>query len=164
MPTPSRRSLAVALATAVLLLGACGGDDQESGSDVIADTTETTATTETTEMTDSTEGPTTTAGATATTKAPASKTKFTIVAKNIKFDPDKLTIPVATEVEITLDNRDNAVPHNIHFKTPTEVKSDLKEGKSSGVKDRMKLKVDQAGTYEFLCDVHPTMKGELTVA
>ena len=31
------------------------------------------------------------------------------------------------------------------------------------VKDTIKLNVDKAGTYDFLCDVHPTMKGELTV-
>ena len=153
MPTRFRRSFAAALTAAVLVIGACGGDDQESGADETTPTTDVTKTTETTE-----------AGTDATAAAGEGKTEFKIVGKNIKFDPDKLTIPVGKEVTIIFDNRDASVPHNIHFKTPTDVKSELTEGKSAGVRDRLKLKVDQAGTYEFLCDVHPTMKGELTVA
>jgi plastocyanin len=155
--TPLRHSIAVAAAIAALLLGACGGDDQESGSDVEATaTTSTTAATATTAAT----------GATTATTAHSDgmdKTEFKITAKNIAFSPDKLTIPLAKEVKIVFDNRDNAVPHNIHFKTPTDVKTDVKEGKSAGVKDTVQLNVDKAGTYDFLCDVHPTMKGELTV-
>lgn len=153
MRTPLRHSIAVAAAVAALVLGACGGDDQESGSDETTPTTETTVATETT-------------GSASETTAPGddmNKTEFKIVAKNIAFSPDELTIPLGKEVRIILDNRDTAVPHNIHFKTPEVVKTDLKEGKSGGVKDTIKMKVDKAGTYEFLCDVHPTMKGELTV-
>jgi plastocyanin len=150
--TPFRRSI-VAAAIAALLLAACGGDDQESGSDeTTPPTAETTAVTNATSTTEGHDG-----------MAEPDKEEFKIVGKNIAFDPDKLTIPVGKEVEIVFDNRDASVPHNIHFRTPKDVKSDLKEGKSAGVRDRLKLKVDEAGTYEFLCDVHPTMKGELTV-
>ena len=152
MRTPLRRSIAVAAAVAALLLGACGGDDQESGSDeTTPPTRSTTATTETTGAT------------TATTHGDGmQKTEFKIVGKNIAFSPDKLTIPVGKDVKIVFENRDNGVTHNIHFKTPKEAKSDITEGKSAGVKDTVMLNVDTAGTYEFLCDLHPQMKGELT--
>jgi plastocyanin len=153
VPSRFSRLFAVAAAASLLVLGACGGDDQQSGSD--ATTPQTTATTATS---------TTAAGGTATTAGDdMAKTEFKITGKNIKFSPDKLTIPLNTKVEITFDNRDASVLHNIHFKTPTEVKSDIKEGKSGGTHDELELLVDKAGTYEFLCDVHPTMKGELTV-
>ena len=153
MRTPLHRSLVIAAAVAVLVLGACGGDDQESGSDqTVATTAATTSTTE--------------SGATTPTSAGdhAGGEKFKIVGKNIAFAPDKLTIPLNKDVEIIFDNRDASVPHNIHFKTPTDVKTDVKEGKSAGVRDTIRLNVNKAGTYEFLCDVHPTMTGQLTVA
>jgi plastocyanin len=156
--SPLSRSLTVLALVATLVLGACGGDDQASGSDETA-----APTTSTTEATDTTEKPDD-HGPDATKPDGMNTTEFTIVGKNIAFSPDKLTIPVGKEVTIIFDNRDNAVPHNIHFKTPQAVKSELTEGKTSGVKDRLKLKVDEAGTYDFLCDVHPTMKGELTAA
>jgi plastocyanin len=156
---PKRPLLPIAIAIAALLFGACGGDDQRSGEDVVAQ-----ATTVTTEA-DATS--TTATGGTATTDHDGTEpkaTKRTIVGRNIAFSPDKFTIPVNVEIEITFDNRDAAVPHNIHFKTPEAVKTDVKNGKADGVKDRFKLKVDKAGTYDFLCDVHPAMKGELTVS
>ena len=150
MRTPLRRSFAVAAVVAALVVGACGGDDQESGSDeTVAPTVTTTAETSSTPTSGGDD---------------MHKTEFKIVGKNIEFSPDKLTIPLNQDVEIIFENRDASVPHNIHFKTPTDVKSDVKEGKADGVRDRLELRVEQAGTYEFLCDVHPTMKGELTVA
>lgn len=153
MRSPLTRLFAAAVTAAALLLGACGGDDQQSGSD--ATTPETTSTTATS---------TSVGGATATTADhDMGKTEFKITGKNIKFTPDKLTIPLNTKVTINFDNRDASVLHNIHFKTPTDAKTDIKEGKSGGTKDTLELLVDTAGKYDFLCDVHPTMKGELTV-
>jgi plastocyanin len=146
-----RRLLPIAIATVAVLFSACGGDNQTSGADT---TTATTATT-VASMTTVSGGPTTTDG--------MSQTKSTITAKNVAFVPNKLTIAANTDVEVIFDNRDASVPHNIHFFTPTEVKTDVKEGKADGVKETVKLKVDKAGDYDFTCDVHPTMKGVLTV-
>jgi plastocyanin len=133
----------------VLLAGACGGDDQARGAD--KPTPPTVATTVTT----------TAPGGETSTTAAGMPHGYTIVAKSIAFSPDKLTIPVGQEVEIEFDNQDANVPHNIHFLTPKEIKSDVKNGVD---KETLKVKVDKAGKYDFTCDVHPTMKGELTVA
>ena len=62
--------------------------------------------------------------------------------------------------EITFDNQDASVPHNLHFMTPTEAKTDVKTGPATAT---LHLNVDKPGTYDFACDVHPAMKGQLTV-
>ncbi len=151
----SRRRIAVAITLAALFLSACGGDDQRSGADQTTPPTEATTTTEASKGSD-----TTADGGTANTHDAEMKTKFTIVGKNLAFDPSKITIPIHEEVEIIFDNVDAAVPHNIHFETPKDFKTETKNGPE---KDTLKIKVDKAGTYKFLCDVHPTMTGELTV-
>ncbi|HZN14538.1 MAG TPA: cupredoxin domain-containing protein [Acidimicrobiales bacterium] len=148
---PIRRLLPVAVATAALLLSACGGDDQARGADKTTPSTTTTTRASTS---------TTTGGGAMTTSSEAMKTHFTVVAKNIAFSPEKLTIPANVDVEVVFDNQDAAVPHNIHFFTPKEVKTDPKNGPE---KDTVTLRVDKAGTYDYTCDVHPTMKGDLTV-
>ena len=149
---PSRRLLLVATALAALILSACGGDSQRSGAD--RTTPPTVATTEATshDMTTIAGGPSTTAHEART---------ITIVAKNIAFVPNKVAIATNEDVKIVIDNQDASVPHNIHFLTPKEVKTDTKNGVSQ---QSARLKVDKAGTYKYLCDVHPTMTGELTVS
>jgi plastocyanin len=149
---PSRRLLVVSAALIALLFSACGGDDQRKGADVT--TPPTTATTETT-MHDMT----TLAGGPSTTEA--NKTTLTIVAKNIAFEPKNISIAVNQAADVVLDNQDASVPHNLHFLTPDEVKTDTKNGPN---KQTAHIKVDKAGTYKYLCDVHPTMTGELTVS
>lgn len=149
----SRRLSLAAIALAALIFSACGGDSQKRGADIT--TPPTVATTTEATMHDMT----TVAGATSTMAAGGQT--YTIVAKNIAFDPKKLTIPVHQDVKIVFDNQDASVPHNVHFMTPKEAKTDTKNGPQ---KDTLTLNVDKAGTYKFLCDVHPTMTGELTVS
>jgi plastocyanin len=146
------RSFPVALVVAMtLFLSACGGDSQKKGADTT--TPPTVATTRVSATTPTSGGPSSTSGGMAA--------HVTVVGKNVAFSPSKIgPIKVNEEVEIVFDNQDANVPHNIHFAAPIDEKTDVKTGPA---KDTLKFKVAKAGTYDFTCDVHPTMKGELTV-
>jgi plastocyanin len=146
----ARRALLATVAVGALVLAGCGGDDQATGADR---TTRPSVATTTVSAN----------GGTKPTRPPEpspTETHFTITAKNVAFTPTKLRAPVNQELEITFDNEDAGVAHNIHFKTPNDDKTDVKQGVE---KDTLKFTVAKKGTYDFLCDVHPTMKGELKV-
>jgi plastocyanin len=147
------RAVLVVAAPPVVLLSACGGDDQRHGADVATPATTTTAKAAQADHTGMTTG---------MTEAPpaALPTSVTIAAKNVAFVPTSLTIAKDTDVQVTFDNQDAGVPHNIHFDTPKTVKTDVKNGAGQ---DTFTLNVDKAGKYHYMCDVHPTMLGTLTV-
>lgn len=81
------------------------------------------------------------------------------------FEPSEITVPVNTEVEITVENKGAAV-HNMH------VLSMAQEGKdftselivSPGASSTFAVKFTKTGTYDFQCDYHlPDMSGTITV-
>ena len=88
-----------------------------------------------------------------------------ISALNIAFDTASLSAPADTPFKIDFDNQDPSVPHNvaIHEGSPTgpEVwKGEIFPGPAKKTYDVPPL---AAGTYGFLCTVHPNMTGTLTV-
>jgi mono/diheme cytochrome c family protein/plastocyanin len=88
-----------------------------------------------------------------------------ISAQNIAYDTDTLEAPANTPFQIEFTNNDAGIPHNvaIHEGTPTgpEVwKGDIFTGVETRVYDVPAL---PAGTYGFVCSVHPNMTGTLTV-
>ena len=88
-----------------------------------------------------------------------------IAAQNVAFDTAALTAPADTPFKIDFDNRDPSIPHNvaIHEGSPAgpEVfKGEVFPGPAKKTYDVPAL---QAGTYGFICSVHPTMTGTLTV-
>jgi cytochrome c oxidase subunit 2 len=88
-----------------------------------------------------------------------------IAAQNVQFDTAALTAPADTPFKIEFDNRDASIPHNvaIHEGSPTgpEVwKGEVFPGPAKKTYDVPPLK---AGAYGFICSVHPTMAGTLTV-
>lgn len=92
-------------------------------------------------------------------------TRLVVVAKDERFEPTQLQAP-AGSVSVELDNRDEAILHNIRFYKGTSAdgtlvrKSDIKRGIRS---DTLKLKLDE-GTYFYDCEVHPaSMTGTLKV-
>jgi cytochrome c oxidase subunit 2 len=96
--------------------------------------------------------------------APAGPT-LAISAFNLAFEPTALEAPADTPFKIEFDNRDPSIPHNvaIHEGSPTgpEVfKGAIFPGPAKQTYDVPPLK---AGTYGFICSVHPNMTGTLTV-
>jgi plastocyanin len=89
-------------------------------------------------------------------------TVLRISAQNIAFDTDALAAPAGVAFQIEFANNDAGIPHNVEI---------LQNGQSiwkgelfSGVETRTyDVPALAAGTYEFICTVHPNMRGTLTV-
>jgi plastocyanin len=78
----------------------------------------------------------------------------TVVIENMKFNPD--TITVKKNETITWVNKD-MFPHTATAVDKTFDSKVLQPGKS------FKYKAKKTGTFEYKCDLHPTMKASLTV-
>jgi cytochrome c oxidase subunit 2 len=86
-----------------------------------------------------------------------------LAAKDVKFDKASLDAPPDTPFTIKFQNDDAAVAHNvaIHDGTGQEVfKGEIFQGVDVRTYPVTPLK---AGSYTFLCSVHPNMTGTLTV-
>ena len=86
-------------------------------------------------------------------------------AQNIAFDQAALSAPAGTAIQLTFVNNDNGIPHNvvIHRDSPTGeavFTGDIITGVATKVYDVPAL---AAGTYAYVCAVHPSMTGTLTV-
>jgi plastocyanin len=87
-----------------------------------------------------------------------------ISARNLQFSTNELSAPADTAFKIEFDNQEGA-PHNV------SIYNDESRSQKLFVKDPFggpqKVTYDvpalAAGSYIFLCDVHPDMKGTLTV-
>jgi plastocyanin len=97
-------------------------------------------------------------------KTPTPDGTITITQRNLQFDTDQLFAP-AGELTIVLVNDDLGTPHNIHFFRGSNARGETVDATplSNGpATDTLELDLD-AGDYFFQCDVHPNMKGTLTV-
>jgi cytochrome c oxidase subunit 2 len=88
-----------------------------------------------------------------------------VSALNLTFQPTDLQAPADTPFKIDFDNQDPSVLHNVavHEGSPTgpEVwKGEIFAGPAKKTYDVPALK---AGAYGFICSVHPSMTGTLTV-
>lgn len=75
-----------------------------------------------------------------------------IEIRNFSFNPAKLTIKAGTTV--TWTNGDSA-PHQI--KSDSFNSSPLSQGQSYS------FQFNDPGTYDYICSIHPSMKGEIVV-
>ena len=159
METKRIAAAAALLLIAGLMLGAnaCGGGEA-------ADPTPVTAFKITPAAGARTAPPTAVATKPAATPAAGGGT-LTITALNSLFEKTELTASPGP-LEITFDNKDAGVPHNLHLYQGSSA-----SGKDLGTTDinvgpvADKLDVTlEPGAYYFQCDVHvTTMKGTLTV-
>jgi plastocyanin len=85
--------------------------------------------------------------------APAGKT---VTLKNIAFNPAKVTIKKGAT--ITWVWKDGPTPHTVTSTGKTKFKST--PAKSSG---KYSVKFTKAGTYKYVCTIHPGMAGTVVV-
>jgi len=88
-----------------------------------------------------------------------------LAAQNVAFDKTELAAPADAPFQIDFDNRDPSIPHNVAIHegsvTGPEVwRGEVFPGPAKKVYDVPPLK---AGSYGFICSVHPNMAGTLTV-
>lgn len=88
----------------------------------------------------------------------------TIIAQNTAFNTDAIELPAGAPATITFQN-DDPISHNVAIHA--EGGGDpLFTGEIFSGPDEKPYEIPalQAGTYPFQCDVHPAMKGTVTVA
>ena len=85
----------------------------------------------------------------------------TVVAKDLKFTTPTVSAKVGSPFLIAFDNQDGA-PHNIAISDASGAKV-FKGEIVAGKQVEYQVGALPAGTYGFICEVHPDMKGTLTV-
>jgi plastocyanin len=88
-----------------------------------------------------------------------------ISATGIKYDQDTLTAPASTPFQIEFTNNDAGVPHNVSLHTGGAQGAEIFKGVIfPGVATHAyDIQALDAGSYSFVCSVHPTMIGTLNV-
>jgi plastocyanin len=84
----------------------------------------------------------------------------TVVAKDIAFQTTAVTVKAGSPVSIVFDNQDGA-PHNMPS-TDANGQGVFKGEIVSNSKVTYTVPALAAGTYTFICEVHPNMKGTIT--
>jgi plastocyanin len=92
-------------------------------------------------------------------------TTVELVAKDTAFDKDELKVPAGEKVEVDFDNRDELY-HNFSVYTPgadtTSVGTPVFAGRPViGREETLEMEIAKPGTYVFVCDFHPNMRGDL---
>ena len=139
------RLLCVGGACLALAIGAgCGDDDEDTGAGAGAAATEASTAADTETETEAATTDSSTAG------------DITVKIKDFAFDPQEVQAEVGQK--ITWVNEDDA-PHNAVQQGGEELKtSTFGKGGSDSVT------LDKPGTIEYICTVHPEMKGTIEVS
>jgi plastocyanin len=74
---------------------------------------------------------------------------------DLAFNPDELTIAAGTTV--TWENTDASLPHTSNSDDEVWESGTLNEG------DEFSFTFEEAGTFAYFCQVHPTMTGTIVV-
>lgn len=87
-----------------------------------------------------------------------------LVAENLAFDRGSLQVPAGGVIAISLENRDPGILHNVAI-YPTVGGDPVFSGPGAHMhRESTNLAGPLTpGTFQFVCDAHPTMSGTLTV-
>jgi plastocyanin len=154
--------VSLAIIAVLILITGCvspGGNETPTATPTSMPTAETTAPTTTPAETAAPPTPTPTANVTPTpTATPAEPEQVTIdlVAENIAFDTETITVPAGAEVTINFENRD-AVQHNFAVYESSDAGTIIFRGEIIGRGNATYTFTapEEPGTYFFRCDVHP---------
>src|SRR6187200_2356878 len=147
-----RYAAVTTVAAAVLALAACGSSGSYGGGGA------TTAGAASATTAGGGAAATTAAGGAATTAASGGAAPAAgagaVSIKNFAFNPGDVTVAKGTKV--TWKNDDSAT-HRIKSGDGSFDSDDLKNG------DSFEHTFDTAGTFDYICGIHPSMKGKVTV-
>jgi len=97
--------------------------------------------------------------------APSGATVLNVEAKNITFDTKALDVPANQPFVIDFKNDDPGIPHNIEIRDSSGKVLEEQPTIDGGTSTNYNYAPLPAGTYTFICKVHPiaNMTGTLTV-
>ena len=85
-----------------------------------------------------------------------------VTAKDLAFQPTEVAAPADAAFTLVLDNQED-VPHNIAIKDATGAVVFKGEIINKG-QEVNEIPALAAGSYPFLCEVHPNMTGTITAS
>ena len=90
---------------------------------------------------------------------------MTVTAKDIELAPATMSVPAGRVLNVTFENKDAGVPHDLVLKggpgfTMELIKTEISTGVSTTA---LPIPGLMPGTYQFTCNVHPNMTASLTV-
>ena len=97
-------------------------------------------------------------------QAPGESVTLKISAQGIAYDTDTLEVPANTPFKIEFANNDAGIPHNVSIHKDSPTGAEVWQGEIFNGVDTRTYDVPAlpAGTYGFVCTVHPNMTGTLT--
>ncbi len=104
-------------------------------------------------------------GAPGASATPGQSASLTLTASGVAYDTDSLEAPADTPFTIAFTNNDAGIPHNVAIHKGSPTGELVWQGEIfNGVDSRTyQVPALPAGTYGFVCTVHPNMTGTLTV-
>lgn len=84
--------------------------------------------------------------------------EHTVTISGNSFEPSSMQVDVGATVMFV---NEDTVGHTVTAGTPGEATGEFDDSLSAG--DVVEVDFDDAGTYEYFCQVHPSMTGEIQV-